>query len=75
MEITRVIFLTLDACHFKVIAKVTVKVLSALRLGFCNNMLKFCNDLSGRFTAFAFQSFPSSPKNSDRIIGKRKNEF
>ena len=71
MEITRVIFLTLDACHFKVIVKVNVKVLSALRPGFCNNILMFRNDLHGRFSAWMEQSFPSRGR---RIINNKKKE-
>ena len=51
------IFLTLEACHFKVIAKVTVKLPSAMRLGFPNKMLKFQNDLSGSFSGFVRNSF------------------
>ena len=50
------IFLTLDACHFKVIVKVNVKVLSAMRLGFPHKLLKTWNDLPGSFSGFVENS-------------------
>ena len=59
------IFLTLDACHFKVIVKVNVKVLSAMRPGIPHSILKFWNDLPGSFSGFVENSFPSRPR---RII-------